>query len=201
VLDSKDSTGEGHGRLYFDLNHNGDLTDDRVIEGDPAEGDFPKGYWWYQFPRVDLTLDVDGTKVEYAFFLSAYSQTVTSGASEPTGLVAASLQVAACREGRITLAGKTRHVVLLDFNSNGRFDDVVTVRTSSRGRATPVYGDLLLLDPTRLGPDDTTALPLTYDGLTQPSAAISSSVSLRRSTSARPSVMPSMSASIAIPRA
>jgi hypothetical protein len=36
----------------------------------------------------------------------------------------------------------------VDFNSNGRFDDQVSVRNVSRGRVYPQYGDLLLVDPT-----------------------------------------------------
>ena len=50
------------------------------------------------------------------------------------------------REGKITLGGKKRHVVLLDSNSNGQFND----ETSAPGmtgvpQVTP--GDTLLFDP------------------------------------------------------
>ncbi len=126
----------------------------------PEDRRFQPGYWWYQFPRVDLTIDVDGTKVDYAFFFTAYARTFTArvlGSSgkavESRGVryVMAALQAAAYREGEIELNGKTSRVVLVDFNSNGRFDDEVQIRESSSGRASPVYGDLLLLgfDPSK----------------------------------------------------
>lgn len=68
-----------YNRFYFDVNHNGDLTDDKVIE---AENDsavrYPTGYAHYTFPRVDLTLDVEGTKVDYSFTFSVYAHTSAS---------------------------------------------------------------------------------------------------------------------------
>ena len=145
VLDTKDRESKQYSRLYFDVNHNGDLTDDGVFEGKQPEGKFPEGYWWCRFPRIDTTIDVDGQQVEYAFFLNASSAFM--GGSADARFVSATLQTAVYREGEIKLNGKTRRIALVDFNSNGRFDDQVSVRQSSSGRASPVYGDLLLLDP------------------------------------------------------
>ena len=46
--------------------------------------------------------------------------------------VMVSVSAAAYREGDITLEGKKHHVVLIDFNSNGRFDDEIKIpRTST----------------------------------------------------------------------
>ena len=56
------------------------------------------------------------------------------------------------REGDITLEGKKRHVVLIDFNSNGRFDDEIKLREDVHMRQRPTYpeqGDMLLIDPKR----------------------------------------------------
>jgi hypothetical protein len=135
----------GYSRLYFDLNHNGDLTDDGVIEAE-SESQFSSGtYVRNHFPRVDLTIDADGTKLEYGFFLYVYSRVSTS-----YSYAAASLSPAVYREGEITLGGKTRRVVLLDFNCNGRFGDPFTVPdevSRSDGKIYPVYGDMLLVDP------------------------------------------------------
>ena len=145
ALDSKDEEAKGYGRLYFDLNHNGDLTDDKVIEAQEPPRSYSSGSSRAEFPRVDLTVDADGTKVDYAFTLSAYS----SG-REDYWYAYAMLKSAAYREGRITLDGKPRHVVLLDFNGNGRFDDEFTIREGasySDGRVVTQYGDMLLVDP------------------------------------------------------
>ena len=96
-----------------------------------------------------MTIDVEGTKLDYAFFLSGYLNV-----SSDFGYAGLQLHSAVCREGDITLEGKKRHVVLIDFNSNGRFDDEMKIArnmTIARGQVNPVYpeqGDMLLVDPT-----------------------------------------------------
>jgi hypothetical protein len=57
---------------------------------------------------------------------------------------------AICREGDITLEGKKHHVVLLDYNSNGRFDDEMKISPDIHLSGGGVYaqqGDMLLIDP------------------------------------------------------
>ncbi len=135
-------------RLYFDANHNGDLTDDKVIEAQalPNRG-LPATYRQFEFPRVDVTIDVDGTPVDYAFFLKGYVN--SSGDFSYAGV---QINSAAYREGDITLDGKTRHVVLIDFNSNGRFDDEYKISQNiprSGGALYPEQGDMLLIDPSQ----------------------------------------------------
>ena len=138
-------------RLYFDFNHNGDLTDDGVVktEGKPAVQSISNGsYCSFTFPCVDVTIDVDGTKLDYAFFLNGYINV-----SSEYGYAGLQLYSAVCREGDITLEGKKRHVVLIDFNSNGRFDDEMKVAGNVavvRGQVNPIYpeqGDMLQVDP------------------------------------------------------
>ena len=94
---------------------------------------------------MNLTLDIDGTKVEYSFLMSGYVN-----ASRQYGFAQArQLTAAVYREGEIRLEGKRRHVVLLDFNSNGRFDDQSRVRTDVHtpdGSVYPEQGDMLLVD-------------------------------------------------------
>ena len=123
----------GFNRLYFDLNHNGDLTDDKPIDMEVQRGPRPVGTFFH-FPRVDLTLDDEGTKREYSFFLEGNTFT------QPNfSYVMVRLNAAAYREGDITLDGKKHHVVLIDFNSNGRFGDEITINARQ--------GDMLLVDP------------------------------------------------------
>jgi hypothetical protein len=55
-----------------------------------------------------------------------------------------------CREGDITLEGKRHHIVLLDYNSNGRFDDEYKISPNVRLASGQLYaeqGDMLLVDP------------------------------------------------------
>jgi hypothetical protein len=161
-----------YNRLYFDFNHNGDLTDDKVVELSadsgpglpisPAGGSFLQ----FEFPRTDVTIDVAGTKLDYSFYLEGYVQTASN-------FCMASIRVssAICREGDITLEGKRHHLVLLDYNSNGRFDDQIKISENihmAGGGLYPEQGDMLLIDP-KAGPTasdspyDPTASDFRYD--------------------------------------
>ncbi len=129
-------------RLYFDRNRNGDLTDDGVVEAESAQA-FSASTSRAAFPVVELTLEVDGKKVEYAFILNVQVNSAGNFA-----YAYASLNAAAYREGEIELDGRKRRIVLVDFNSNGRFDDVFQVEEDAqRGSAQPVIGDMLFIDP------------------------------------------------------
>lgn len=137
-----------YNRFYFDRNHNGDLTDDPVIASDRRnEMTFSSGqYARVLFPLVTVPLEVDGSKYEYAFTVNATYQSM----GDRMAYVWAGFQSASYREGEIVLEGKKRQVALIDFNSNGRFDDVITLRDGARGRdgeIYPNYGDMFLLDP------------------------------------------------------
>jgi hypothetical protein len=144
-----------YGRLYFDFNHNGDLTDDKVIEAenDQAERRMAvarQSYLQIRFPRIDVTIDADGTALDYAFFLQGQVMV-----SPDFSYASISINSAACREGDITLEGKKRHVILVDFNSNGRFDDQMKMRKDVHTpdkRLFPEQGDMLLIDPSSSGP-------------------------------------------------
>ncbi|MBN1588982.1 MAG: hypothetical protein JW888_05670 [Pirellulales bacterium] len=187
VCDSPDPETHSYGLLYFDINGNGDLTDDGVQESDavrksreakekaereeaekakavkekgdeqkasPSKDKKPVVVWnslrassYAEFPRTDMKIELDGKKVDYSFFF-----TVRSQFSSNWGYARASLKSGIYYEGKIDLDGKTRRVVLVDHNSNGRFDDkteVVANRSSREGpqRIRTNRGDLLYLDP------------------------------------------------------
>ncbi len=129
--------------LRFDLNHNGDLTDDGVIEGRSS----PYSATRFVFPPLEVTLEIGGEQKEYAFFLC----TDTVDEDDPDASVYAELHAAAYREGVVTLAGKCRRVVLVDYNGNGRFDDQVPFdvqRPRTRARQSfSLCADLLFIDP------------------------------------------------------
>ena len=140
-----------YNRLYFDFNHNGDLTEHKAIEAPADSQGFPSiisAVMWYARFRVstDQRHDhVDGTKLDYSFSLEGYANFSASD-----GMVMVSVSSAICREGDITLEGKRHHVVLLDCNSNGRFDDENKIAENIRmasGQLYPEPGDMLLLDP------------------------------------------------------
>jgi hypothetical protein len=142
-----------YNRLYFDVNHNGDLTDDKVFESQvPTQRGLMGGnYAPFSFQQIDLTVDADGTPVEYSFSLSGYMI-----AQREFSYAGVQLNAAAYREGDITLDGKTHHVALIDYNSNGRFDDEIKIQSNVRGSGGQIYpqqGDMLLVDPDPKSPD------------------------------------------------
>jgi hypothetical protein len=153
ALDAKDEKVGGYNRLYFDLKHSGNLSDQKPI--DPAAGD-EKGQAGpriigsanvAQFPRVDLVVNAGGTKVDYSFYFQVYWQD-----AGPFKYASASLTAAVYREGEITLDGKKHHLILVDANSNGRFDDPITPVETVGAAGGAIYhtpGDVLLVDPER----------------------------------------------------
>ncbi len=150
VLDSTDFESKGYDRLYFDRNRNGDLTDDPVIKPKPTSSERSAGprRKYSEFPRVDLAVNADGKKMDYAFFFTSYVYFERENASAFS--VRASLNAAAYRDGEVVLNGRSRRVVLIDYNSNGRFDDAWMIDPNVRmhdGTIYPRSGDMLLIDP------------------------------------------------------
>jgi hypothetical protein len=133
-----DSAGKGaFNRLYFDVNGNGDLTDDKPITATMSNSPIA-GLAQSQFPRADITLDAGGKSIEYAFVPSVICR--TSGGD---AYATVTLYAAAVREGFITRGAKRTSFVLVDHNSNGLFDDAASVRPDGN----VVEGDLLLINP------------------------------------------------------
>ena len=139
ALDAAGRQPTGYNKLYFDLNGNGDLTDDKPISTNdvtsPAQGMVQS-----QFPRVDITLEVDGKPVEYSFLLS-----VMGRHTRLENYATVSLYGAAVREGYIGEGKKRTRLLLLDHNSNGRFDDTVSIKNLGGNGVSE--GDLLLVNP------------------------------------------------------
>ncbi len=139
------SSKKGYDLLYFDVNGNGDLTDEQVIKARKDRSYSSVGYSRAEFPRIDLKIKVDEAEFEYAVALS-----VDTHKSEDTTQSWASLQGRTYRAGEIEIEGKRRKILLLDYNSNGRFDDTWSVDRNLRGTDDSLYpqsGDVLVIDP------------------------------------------------------
>jgi hypothetical protein len=136
--------GKAYNRLYFDFNRNGDLTDDEPVDGDVLPGGGARSI----FPCVEVSLNVNGKPSDYAFCLMVSAQEMAS-----FRYVSASLTPAVYREGEVTLAGKRHRVAVLDYNTNGRFDDQVRILEGRgpSGRTSAMPGDLVLVDPDTAG--------------------------------------------------
>ncbi|MBN2022019.1 MAG: hypothetical protein JW809_04430 [Pirellulales bacterium] len=150
-------------RLVFDQNRNGDLTDDPVVEmikeeeGEDGSSKRARYRIFYDvwrpstpdaFPRIDLPINVDGMTIDYAF--------VVSQSSGWRGDTTVELRAAVYADGELTVDGRRRRVVVVDGNSNGRFDDAPRVlppdadNEDPRAAAQIAPGDVLyVLDPRR----------------------------------------------------
>jgi hypothetical protein len=155
VLDDRDKESRRYDRLYFDLNGNGDLTDDKPIDLLPSRRRGSSETVTYdvsEFPRVVVAGELEGRKIEYP--LSISRQYVQQPDYEYVRLY---LQVDAYRRGEITLDGKKHTIAILDWNSNGRFDDLLSLPKnlpSSTERILVKCGDMLLIDPEKRVADD-----------------------------------------------
>ncbi len=119
--------GKGYDRLYFDLNRDGDLTNDGPVKADSPSGVFFSGGVSSSFfPLVAVETEAGETPMQYAFRLS-----VDNYSFGDTDTFAVTLAPAAYREGEIELKGKKRRLLLADFDGNGRFDDRVEIGQSS----------------------------------------------------------------------
>jgi hypothetical protein len=151
VLDKQSKKSVGYDRLYFDLNGNGDLTDDSPIDVPDAyktaESVTSDKGWTnteYPFPRVDLKIHAEGREWDYSFFL--ISDTTTHDKKEV--FLRARLVPAAYRQGDITLQGRKRQIALVDWNVSGRFDVPVSFASDGKGSEDFIgqYGTEVLFD-------------------------------------------------------
>jgi hypothetical protein len=152
VLDKQTANSKGYDRLYFDLNGNGDLTDDVPIDvpkdSKTTESVRSENGWtgtFYLFPRVDFRIHAAGTEWDYSFFL----RSINNSRHEKELTSYARLYSAAYRQGEITLGGRKHTIILVDRNTNGRFDVLVGFASDGRGDAGFVsqYGTEILFDP------------------------------------------------------
>jgi hypothetical protein len=137
AFDSVGGRTAAYNRLYFDLNANGDLTDDKPILAVTANslgGNTSQS----QFSRVNITLETKGQSIDYAFVPSVLCQGALAN-----NYATVSFYAAAMREGYVTQGKKKIRLVLLDHNSNGLFDDAASFRPDG----SVAEGDLLLINP------------------------------------------------------
>ena len=87
---------------------------------------------------MDIKLDIKDQSVDYSFLPSLLCQ-----ASRGDAYATVTFYAAVMREGYITQGRKRTRLVLLDHNSNGLFDDAVSVRPDG----SVAEGDLLLINP------------------------------------------------------
>jgi len=141
VIDESGGTGSGYDRLYVDANGNGDLRDDRPVQGSVRR----RGTYAYgQFTGGQVLIDYGaGQRAPWQF--SAYYRTYQSSGRTRTYL---SVIAAGYYEGLLSIGGRRLKAAVVDADSNGCFGDYYEVQkgaTSSSG-SFYVWGDRIMLD-------------------------------------------------------
>jgi hypothetical protein len=152
AFDSTDLARGGFDILYWDSNRNGDLTDETPIKAEPIrEGDYyADSYIRRNFPPLTFPVEIENATFEYACTFGIHCQ--FDSRTHQLLYMSASLQSGCYREGEIVAGGKKHRLVVLDFNSDGRFDNRAQSVQYRSGPNAPEYigisdGDMLLIDP------------------------------------------------------
>jgi hypothetical protein len=106
-------------RLYFDLNGNGDLTDDDPVHAEMTMlHSTSRPAFFTDFPPMQLKTVSDGTTYDYAVALNTFI-------SECEGELRcqADFQTTVYREGEIRIGDHLIPIALIDYDGNGRFND------------------------------------------------------------------------------
>jgi len=123
-------------RLYIDMDHDGDLTDEEVIKAVTARASNNKSTC--NFGVIDITIEAGGVSYDFAVH-----STIRSKIRPGNVIAKAQFSASAYRAGEIEIDGETHQVILVDHNNNGRFNDVASI-TDERWI---VHGDMIYMDP------------------------------------------------------
>lgn len=143
AIDSDDLATKGYHRLYFDFNGNRDLSDEKPVEADGSAADRGWSIDRVFFP-LEVRLTLDGKPFDYPFWMNS-SARVRDG----DNYASAALLPAAYRAGSVTLDGKTFQVAVIDYNSNGRFNDEFRIPSNVRmsdDRVWAEQGDIIIVE-------------------------------------------------------
>lgn len=147
ACDSTKFKSKGYDRVYVDLNRNGDLTDDTVLKGNTQPGViFGGNYRYYDLPSQRLKAEAGGKTFECPFEFLIGCNFDDDG---KVLYVYLSVKNNSYRQGKITIDGKEHGIILLDYNSNGTFNDVFKNDESVKmadGQLYPGTGDMVLVD-------------------------------------------------------
>jgi hypothetical protein len=147
ITDIKKAEENGYSRLWFDSNGDGDLTDEKPLDGTVEDQmRMPQGFFQSSFPIVDVTITVDGENMPYCIKPSLY------GGGSSFGRSNISLSYSSpCAYIGVFKNGSTKYTVeVVDTNGNGRFTDFSKVMDMDRnivGINYPLYsqGDTMYL--------------------------------------------------------
>ena len=123
VVDMVSPDDEFFTRLFFDVDGDGDLSNDPVIEADTQK---MQNTTVAMFNHINARVVIEGTELSYRFGLQIRIRGRFTGARPGSGQYRAlnTLMMRQCSYfGELSLDGRTYSIVLDDLNLNGRFDD------------------------------------------------------------------------------
>ena len=139
-----------YNRLVFDLNRNGDLTDDEPLPGDVSSYN-RQNYFSCAFPPIDLQIDVDGQTLPYCLRLRIAGSIAPNLEmdSSPSPQIYLSVLAHCVYLGEFALDGAGFRFALADASGNGVFGDAPVVNPGSRYADGALFagGDLFVLAP------------------------------------------------------
>lgn len=124
MIFAREGAGAGfYNRLYFDANHDNDLTNDPVLKSRTRNNGSSTNF--ADFPALDLTLRVGGVSLPYSIWPMLYR--FSNRADDARNLMV-QMRVNCWYEGELDTGGQKYRIFLGDQNGNGRFGEPLAVR-------------------------------------------------------------------------
>jgi len=148
VVDESGGTGRGYDILYVDRNNNENLTDDpRIVGRIRRQG---TSSTTGNFGPVGVMVEYDDRTVPYYFSVSYQrygGQSIRRGARFVENMNL-SLQPSGYYAGVVSFGGSKHRIAVIDFNSNGLFNEYFKPRSGVAGSGGSFYaiGDQILID-------------------------------------------------------
>jgi hypothetical protein len=147
VLDMREPGAKHYSRLWLDCNCNGDLADEKPVDG--AVSEESSGSYDVRFSALDMTITVEGTKLPYRIQPMIQTRGIFSNSEK---MLALDYVVHCAYRGNFTLDGVNYTFWVEDSNGNGRFTDYGKVQTPSSldtRRALYCEGDMVYVTDER----------------------------------------------------
>ncbi len=147
VLDESEATGGGYDVLYVDRNNNGDLSDDPKITG-RIESNGEYATTW-DFGAAEVMVKYGDRTAPYCVAVECYAYKAAGPPMDESSLPSVELHVRTngYYTGFVSLGGSNRRIAVVDFNSNGLFNDYFKVPSLwTSGDRLLANGDQILID-------------------------------------------------------
>ncbi len=130
VFDEKENDANGYSRIYIDMDNDGDLAEEKPIDGTRDERRNNNGFFECSFSSIDISVTVDGGEVPYSIQLRISGHIVEKDGKKTLDYTQVYLYGASVFRGEFEVNGKTYSLMLNDTNINGSFTDKGELRDS-----------------------------------------------------------------------